>query len=192
MVIRLILSTFALPFIAMELLGADAEYMYQGNLSISSDPYANHRHGHTRLPPSPPSPRNIYQDCAYAQLKDCTSPSTSNSVHCSPESDDVMAPLVWVPRDTQDPDSECIDNHCNQVRNDTKRGHVANGNLMKSTLSIRHVTYTVKETIGKWWKCHCGKTRHKVVLKDISMHLKSGEVTAILGNSGKLKTVRFN
>ena len=56
-----------------------------------------------------------------------------------------------------------------------------------STMSIIGLNYTVKEWIGPWWKGAClRKQRKKKVLTDITMQLKSGQITAILGNSGKL------
>ena len=55
-----------------------------------------------------------------------------------------------------------------------------------STMSIMGLNYTVKEWVGPWWKGAClRKQRKKKVLTDVTMQLKSGQITAILGNSGK-------
>jgi ABC-type glutathione transport system ATPase component len=54
-----------------------------------------------------------------------------------------------------------------------------------SSLSVQNVNYVVKEWVGPWWKGACfRKIRSKTVLRDISLHVKSAEITAILGNSG--------
>jgi ABC-type glutathione transport system ATPase component len=54
-----------------------------------------------------------------------------------------------------------------------------------STLNISDVTYVVREYVGPWWNGACfRKTRRKTVLQNISLQVKSGEITAILGNSG--------
>ena len=56
------------------------------------------------------------------------------------------------------------------------------------SLDILNVKYVVQQWMGSWWKGACfRKVRQKVVLDDISIRLKSGEITAILGNSGKLE-----
>lgn len=56
----------------------------------------------------------------------------------------------------------------------------------QSTLNISHISYVVREWVGPWWTGVCfRKTRKKNVLKDISLQVKAGEITAILGNSGK-------
>lgn len=56
----------------------------------------------------------------------------------------------------------------------------------KSALTVSNVGYVVKEWAGPWWKGSCfKKARRKLVLKDISFQVKAGEITAILGNSGK-------
>ena len=60
-----------------------------------------------------------------------------------------------------------------------------------STLSVIGLTYVVKEWVGPWWKGAClRKQRRKVVLNDVTMQLKTGQITAILGNSGKGKHSR--
>lgn len=59
----------------------------------------------------------------------------------------------------------------------------------QSSLSLLNINYEVKERIGPWWKgAIFRKVIHKQVLKEISIHLKSGQITAILGNSGSGKT----
>lgn len=58
-----------------------------------------------------------------------------------------------------------------------------------STLSIIGLNYTVREWVGPWWKGAClRKQRKKLVLNDITMQLKTGQITAVLGNSGSGKT----
>jgi len=55
-----------------------------------------------------------------------------------------------------------------------------------TTLSVLNVAYVVKEKVGPWWKGAClRRIRHKLVLRDACMHMKSGQITAILGGSGK-------
>ena len=54
-----------------------------------------------------------------------------------------------------------------------------------STLSIIGLNYTVTEWMGPWWKGACfRRQRKKIVLNDVTMQLKTGQITAILGNSG--------
>ncbi|XP_067682300.1 ATP-binding cassette sub-family G member 5-like [Haliotis asinina] len=56
-------------------------------------------------------------------------------------------------------------------------------------VSIRDVSYTVKEWMGPWWKGACFRERRqRKVLKNISMLLESGKMTAIIGSSGSGKT----
>ncbi|XP_053377061.1 ATP-binding cassette sub-family G member 5-like [Mercenaria mercenaria] len=58
-----------------------------------------------------------------------------------------------------------------------------------STLNVADVSYVVQEYVGPWWTGAClRKTRRKTVLQNISLQVKSGEITAILGNSGSGKT----
>lgn len=58
-----------------------------------------------------------------------------------------------------------------------------------STLSIIGLNYTVTEWMGPWWKGACfRRQRKKIVLNDVTMQLKTGQITAILGNSGSGKT----
>lgn len=55
----------------------------------------------------------------------------------------------------------------------------------ETTLSVLNVSYVVKERIGPWWKGAClRRIKHKIVLRDASMHMRSGQITAILGGSG--------
>lgn len=55
------------------------------------------------------------------------------------------------------------------------------------SLDVLNVRYVVREWVGSWWKGACfRKTRRKVVLNDISLRLRAGEITAVLGNSGTL------
>ncbi|XP_074662481.1 ATP-binding cassette sub-family G member 5-like [Tubulanus polymorphus] len=57
------------------------------------------------------------------------------------------------------------------------------------TLSVQEVTYVVKETVGAWYKGACFREeRKKTVLNGVNLHLVSGQITAILGNSGSGKT----
>ena len=59
---------------------------------------------------------------------------------------------------------------------------------VRSTLNVSNVTYVVREYVGPWWKGAClRKTRRKTVLENISLQVKSGEITAILGNSGTVE-----
>lgn len=62
------------------------------------------------------------------------------------------------------------------------------GELHRSdnTLNIDNVGYVVNVRHGPWWKGACfRKVRKKTVLSNISMQVKAGKITAILGNSGK-------
>lgn len=59
----------------------------------------------------------------------------------------------------------------------------------QQTLCVSDVTYVVKEYVGPWWRGACfRKTKRKTVLKNICLHVKAGEITAILGNSGMSKS----
>ncbi|XP_067682039.1 ATP-binding cassette sub-family G member 5-like [Haliotis asinina] len=56
-------------------------------------------------------------------------------------------------------------------------------------LNIKDVTYTVREWEGPWWKGACfRKRRKKTVLNNITMSLKGGRITALIGSSGSGKT----
>ena len=55
------------------------------------------------------------------------------------------------------------------------------------TLSVLNVSYMVKERVGPWWKGAClRRIRHKIVLRDVCMHMQGGQLTAILGSSGNV------
>ena len=57
--------------------------------------------------------------------------------------------------------------------------------LHTHTLSILGLSYIVKAYEGSWWTgCCCRQRYQKAVLRNISLHLESAELTAILGNSG--------
>lgn len=54
------------------------------------------------------------------------------------------------------------------------------------TVSILGVTYIVKEYQGDWWKGCCFRRQtERAVLRNVSLYLQSGEVTAVLGSSGE-------
>ena len=54
------------------------------------------------------------------------------------------------------------------------------------TLNINDLSYAVTEYQGRWWKGACFRTKKvKQILKNVHMCLKSGEIAAVLGNSGK-------
>jgi len=60
----------------------------------------------------------------------------------------------------------------------------------QTTLSVLNVSYVVNERVGPWWKGAClRRIRHKLVLRDVCMHVRSGQMTGILGGSG---TFLFN
>jgi ABC-type multidrug transport system fused ATPase/permease subunit len=70
---------------------------------------------------------------------------------------------------------------------DDKVTPISGVSTVQSTLNISNVCYVVKEWVGPWWTGACfRKTRRKIVLRDISLQVKTGELTAILGNSGML------
>lgn len=76
----------------------------------------------------------------------------------------------------------------NQVSTVNTEGEIQNTSY-QSALSVSDVTYVVKEYVGPWWKGACfRRTRRKTVLKNVSLQVKAGEITAILGNSGSGKT----
>ncbi|XP_052662314.1 ATP-binding cassette sub-family G member 5 isoform X2 [Harpia harpyja] len=57
------------------------------------------------------------------------------------------------------------------------------------SVSVRGVSYTVRERVGPWWNIslyHKKWTRQ--ILKDVSFHVESGQMMGILGNSGSGKT----
>lgn len=55
-------------------------------------------------------------------------------------------------------------------------------------LDVLHVKCKVRERVGPWWKGACLRAvREKVILNDVSARFKNGEVTAILGTSGKFQ-----
>ncbi|NXS12055.1 ABCG5 protein, partial [Neodrepanis coruscans] len=57
------------------------------------------------------------------------------------------------------------------------------------SVSIRDVSYTIRERVGPWWKfsSYCKKWTRQI-LKDVSFHIESGQIMGILGNSGSGKT----
>ncbi|NXI70033.1 ABCG5 protein, partial [Anseranas semipalmata] len=58
-----------------------------------------------------------------------------------------------------------------------------------NSVSVRGVSYTVRERVGPWWNVplyHKKWTRQ--ILKDVSFHIESGQIMGILGNSGSGKT----
>ena len=60
------------------------------------------------------------------------------------------------------------------------------------TVNMLNVNYEVTEWIGPWWKGACfRRQRKKTVLRDITVQLKSGLLTAILGNSGDMLCLKF-
>ena len=60
------------------------------------------------------------------------------------------------------------------------------------TVNMLNVNYEVTEWIGPWWKGACfRRQRKKTVLRDITVQLKSGLLTAILGNSGDMLCLNF-
>lgn len=76
---------------------------------------------------------------------------------------------------------------------DTEKSQNGSSYIIKTHyLDIKNVSYTVKERIGKWWKGLCfRKTREKAILNKLTFRVQSGEVTAILGNSGMLSDYSF-
>ncbi|XP_071081007.1 ATP-binding cassette sub-family G member 5-like [Haliotis cracherodii] len=63
------------------------------------------------------------------------------------------------------------------------------GDTVPPVLHIKDVTYTVQEWEGPWWKGACfRKRRNKTVLNNISMSLRGGLITALIGSSGSGKT----
>ncbi|XP_052820665.1 ATP-binding cassette sub-family G member 5-like isoform X1 [Mya arenaria] len=56
-------------------------------------------------------------------------------------------------------------------------------------LDVLNLKYVVRDWVGPWWKGACfRKLRHKCIINDVTLRLKSGEITGILGNSGSGKT----
>ncbi|XP_040409516.1 ATP-binding cassette sub-family G member 5 [Cygnus olor] len=58
-----------------------------------------------------------------------------------------------------------------------------------NSISVRGISYTVRERVGPWWNVplyHKKWTRQ--ILKDVSFHIESGQIMGILGNSGSGKT----
>ena len=56
-----------------------------------------------------------------------------------------------------------------------------------NTLNISNVHYTVKVYKGRWWQGACFRKRTtKQVLNSIHLQLRSGEIAAVLGNSGEI------
>ena len=55
------------------------------------------------------------------------------------------------------------------------------------TLNLLNVGYEITEYIRPWWTGACFRQKQKkIVLNEISCQFRSGELTAILGSSGKL------
>ncbi|ELT88926.1 hypothetical protein CAPTEDRAFT_142325 [Capitella teleta] len=65
--------------------------------------------------------------------------------------------------------------------------------VTRDSLSVLGLTYIVKRWEGSWWKGCCMRPRMvKSVLTNVSMHVSSGQLTALLGNSGSGKTSLLN
>ncbi|KAJ8308060.1 hypothetical protein KUTeg_012934 [Tegillarca granosa] len=57
------------------------------------------------------------------------------------------------------------------------------------SLNLLGVNYEVKERVGSWYKGACFRPiRKKKVLRDITIQLRGGQLTALLGSSGSGKT----
>ena len=57
---------------------------------------------------------------------------------------------------------------------------------LRHELAVQDVCYTVKVWQGSWWKGCCLRQRQqKCVLNKVTAHMQSGQLTAILGNSGR-------
>ena len=66
---------------------------------------------------------------------------------------------------------------------DVDAAHVA-------TLTIRHLKYVITERRGPWWRGACfRKARHKTVLNNVTMSIRSGQLTAVAGSSGELLVI---
>ena len=58
------------------------------------------------------------------------------------------------------------------------------------SLSVLGCTYIVQGYHDPWWKGCCCRVQHqRAVLQNVSMHLRAGEVTGIMGNSGEFNIV---
>ncbi|OXB77951.1 UNVERIFIED_CONTAM: hypothetical protein H355_003174 [Colinus virginianus] len=58
-----------------------------------------------------------------------------------------------------------------------------------NSVSVRGVSYSVRENVGPWWKVPLYHTKWtRQILKDVSFHIESGQIMGILGNSGSGKT----
>lgn len=91
--------------------------------------------------------------------------------------DEVESPSIF--------DLNYVLNSCSNFSPDLEEEERAS----KPTLNLLEVNYEVKERVGPWWKGACfRKQRKKTVLRDVTMQLKSGLLTAILGSSGSGKT----
>ncbi|XP_042323952.1 LOW QUALITY PROTEIN: ATP-binding cassette sub-family G member 5 [Sceloporus undulatus] len=61
--------------------------------------------------------------------------------------------------------------------------------IPNNCLSILNVSYAVRERVGPWWNIPSyNKKWNRQILKDVSFHIKSGQLMGILGNSGSGKT----
>lgn len=92
--------------------------------------------------------------------------------------DEVESPSIF--------DLNYVLNSCSNFSPDLEEEERAS----KPTLNLLEVNYEVKERVGPWWKGACfRKQRKKTVLRDVTMQLKSGLLTAILGSSGSVTLV---
>jgi len=54
------------------------------------------------------------------------------------------------------------------------------------SLVMKNIDYCVKKRTGPWWKgCCLRPIEQKHILKKVNVKFESGELTAILGSSGK-------
>ena len=63
----------------------------------------------------------------------------------------------------------------------------------RHSLDVKGVSYTVKYREGAWWRGAClRKQQQRHILRDVTLRVNSGSVTAVLGNSGKQTQSQLN
>lgn len=108
----------------------------------------------------------------------CKSMISGNQNAMDTREDEVESPSIF--------DLNYVLNSCSNFSPDLEEEERAS----KPTLNLLEVNYEVKERVGPWWKGACfRKQRKKTVLRDVTMQLKSGLLTAILGSSGSVTLV---
>ncbi len=121
------------------------------------------------------APPNGHETHTYVNSKQTNGYIKENNAKCAKES---------IIGSTEDTKSTCSDQ--DHLYNGTGNPEFSPQDLPSHTLRVDGVSYTVTHRTGSWWKgSFCKQKQEKLILNNVSVYLRSGELTAVLGNSGK-------